>query len=77
MCKHYWQLEGQHGRASQGICKYCGAKREFLNSFPDNLDVGATFTIPNRMYIPENNVDKILTSARYGIRTQRMLIDSI
>jgi len=34
-CHHYWVIEVANGPGSRGQCKYCGATREFLNSFPD------------------------------------------
>ena len=33
-CRHYWIIEGAKGPVSQGVCKFCGAKKEFHNSFP-------------------------------------------
>ena len=33
-CHHYWLIESAKGPASRGVCKICGAKREFLNSLP-------------------------------------------
>ena len=32
-CTHYWLIEGAVGPVSKGSCKYCGAKRRFLNSW--------------------------------------------
>lgn len=34
-CHHYWVIEVANGPESRGQCKYCGARKEFLNSFPD------------------------------------------
>jgi len=34
-CKHYWIIEGAKGPTSRGVCKYCGAEREFQNSWQD------------------------------------------
>ena len=34
-CCHYWILEMANGPTSKGVCKFCGAEREFLNSLPD------------------------------------------
>jgi hypothetical protein len=30
-CKHYWIIESPKGPTSRGVCKYCGAKKEFGN----------------------------------------------
>lgn len=34
-CHHYWLIEGANGPISRGVCKLCGAEREFLNSLPE------------------------------------------
>ena len=34
-CQHFWDIEAANGPSSQGICKFCGKTKEFLNSFPD------------------------------------------
>jgi len=33
-CHHYWIIEVADGPKSRGQCKYCGATKEFMNSFP-------------------------------------------
>lgn len=33
-CKHYWLIEGAGGPTSRGVCKFCGAEKEFHNSWP-------------------------------------------
>ena len=34
-CRHYWVIEVANGPVSKGVCKYCGAKKEFFNAFPE------------------------------------------
>jgi hypothetical protein len=34
-CRHHWLIESPHGATSWGICKHCGARREFNNASPD------------------------------------------
>ena len=34
-CVHYWLIDPAEGRISRGVCKFCGVKREFLNSIPE------------------------------------------
>ncbi len=34
-CQHYWIIESANGPTSRGVCRICGAEREFSNSFPD------------------------------------------
>jgi hypothetical protein len=31
-CVHHWRIESPNGRESQGVCKRCGAIRNFSNS---------------------------------------------
>jgi hypothetical protein len=31
-CQHHWVLEPADGPTSVGICKHCGAQREFSNN---------------------------------------------
>ena len=30
-CVHYWVIETPRGPTSTGVCKYCGAEKEFKN----------------------------------------------
>lgn len=34
-CRHYWIIESADGPVSKGVCKFCGEKREFLNSWSE------------------------------------------
>ena len=36
-CRHYWIIESPNGPTSRGVCKLCGAEKEFQNSFPELL----------------------------------------
>jgi len=36
-CRHYWLIESPSGPTSRGVCKFCGAEKEFRNSFPESL----------------------------------------
>lgn len=33
-CRHYWVIESAKGPVSKGVCKFCGAQKEFHNSWP-------------------------------------------
>ena len=33
-CRHHWVIETPQGATSQGVCKLCGADREFRNAAP-------------------------------------------
>jgi hypothetical protein len=39
-CRHYWVIEDASGPTSRGVCKFCGAEREFYNSWPASSFVG-------------------------------------
>ena len=32
-CRHYWIIESTEGPTSKGVCRLCGAEKEFFNSF--------------------------------------------
>ena len=36
-CRHHWLIESPQGPTSMGMCKLCGAQREFSNSATDFL----------------------------------------
>lgn len=37
VCVHRWRIESPNGEFSRGVCKYCGAEKEFPNSANDYL----------------------------------------
>jgi hypothetical protein len=37
-CRHHWIIEDPRDRASEGMCKLCGAHKEFMNYLPDCLE---------------------------------------
>jgi hypothetical protein len=54
-CRHYWVIEVANGPVSRGECKYCGAKKEFYNTFPEfnPLKKGANpFSLPKLRRVP-------------------------
>ena len=36
-CRHHWLIDSPQGPTSMGICKLCGAQKEFRNSTVDLL----------------------------------------
>lgn len=36
-CRHHWVIEMPNGPTSRGVCKRCGAEREFKNSSEDYI----------------------------------------
>ena len=48
-CCHYWLIESPGGHISRGICKYCGAEREFFNALEDigGRDTKSEFVDPD------------------------------
>ena len=39
-CCHYWIIESADGPTSKGVCRFCGAEKEFFNSFHGSIQVG-------------------------------------
>ena len=46
-CRHYWNIEAASGPISRGICKICGEKREFLNSWSSSSYMGKDAQVLN------------------------------
>ena len=40
-CPHYWLIEPPQGPTSMGVCKLCGATREFDNQFSKSPEVAS------------------------------------
>ncbi len=55
-CHHYWLIESAKGHTSRGVCKLCGASKEFFNSIPEAQPVVAKRRIPFQE-LPELNVE--------------------
>jgi len=45
-CIHWWLIESPGGRTSHGVCKYCGAEADFLNSL---FAKGETGFVPGKL----------------------------
>lgn len=41
-CRHHWVIDTPRGATSWGVCKVCGAKKEFPNSASDSLYEGGS-----------------------------------
>lgn len=58
-CCHYWIIETSSGPTSKGVCKFCGAEKEFGNSLPDLLweddtsDVSDVSQLPKHLGLPD------------------------
>jgi hypothetical protein len=37
-CRHHWIIEDPRDRKSEGMCKLCGAHKEFMNYLRDCLE---------------------------------------
>ena len=37
-CHHHWMVEMATGPISRGMCKFCGAQKDFKSYFPDCLE---------------------------------------
>lgn len=56
-CKHYWKIESSNDPISIGVCKYCGAEKEFLNSLPDYTVIRRNSRVLEGPGLPESEVD--------------------
>lgn len=56
-CKHYWKIESSNNPTSIGVCKYCGAEKEFLNSLPDYTVIRRNSRVLGLPDLPESEVD--------------------
>ena len=36
-CRHHWRIASPNGATSRGVCKRCGAEREFPNSTNESV----------------------------------------
>ncbi|MGD9892021.1 MAG: hypothetical protein AB7R89_21625 [Dehalococcoidia bacterium] len=36
-CQHHWRIAAPNGATSMGVCKHCGAEREFANSTSESI----------------------------------------
>jgi hypothetical protein len=51
-CRHYWVIEAADGPISNGVCKICGEKRKFYNSWLGSGYMGKDaqiFDLPNML----------------------------
>ena len=51
-CRHYWVIEAASGPTSRGVCKICGEKRVFHNSWTNSSYGGKDariFDLPNML----------------------------
>lgn len=57
-CYHHWIIEAPVGPTSKGVCKICGAEKEFANTFEDlwlENDTDTQFTLPDSLHIELDN----------------------
>lgn len=63
-CRHHWVIESPQGVTSRGVCKLCGAEREFLNSAQDSLWEGESVPNPGSGRWPRGNSQDPLPEER-------------
>ncbi len=61
-CRHHWIIESHRGPISRGVCKLCGAVREFRNYVQYTVWGGAVSKIPE----PPDLTDNESMKARAG-----------
>ena len=57
-CRHYWIIEVANGPTSQGVCKYCGERKEFLNTMPGPTDLKRNTNPLDLPDLPRVKLDK-------------------
>ena len=57
-CRHHWKIESAVGPTSKGVCKFCGAEREFVNSLADLMVVKRHTNILELPELPEVGFDE-------------------
>ncbi len=54
-CHHYWIIESANGPTSRGVCKFCGAEKDFFNSLSGDSTVVKGHTSP--LELPKLDVE--------------------
>ena len=52
-CIHHWIIEPANGATSMGVCKLCGAEREFSNQFKRNSLIAPLFSSVSKIVVEE------------------------
>ena len=58
-CYHHWIIEAPVGLTSKGVCKICGAEKEFANSFEGlwlENDTDTQFKLPDSLDIEPDDL---------------------
>ncbi len=53
-CRHHWIIESHRGPISRGVCKLCGAVREFMNYVPYTVRGDDVSKIPELPDLTDN-----------------------
>jgi hypothetical protein len=64
-CRHFWVIDVANGPVSRGKCKYCGARKDFYNAFPqfNPLKKGPNpFNLPELPAVESREDDKSLAT---------------
>jgi hypothetical protein len=56
-CCHYWIIESANGPTSMGMCKLCGAEREFQNFLPYSVWEGNLPALSDADSIKDIDID--------------------
>ncbi len=51
-CRHHWRIAPPDGTTSRGICKHCGAQRDFPNTTDSNAWEATTAGSPRPSAMP-------------------------
>jgi len=60
-CQHHWIIETPKGPISKGVCKYCGAAKEFQNYWRGSTwerDTSSLLELPMVPHISHDQLDE-------------------
>ena len=60
-CQHYWIIDTPKGPVSRGVCKYCGAAKEFQNYWQGSTwerDTSRPLELPMVPHISHDQLDE-------------------
>lgn len=61
-CRHHWAIAGAEGPTSRGVCKRCGAEKEFPNTLPDAAPIKRSSRVLGLPEMPDVEIDEEMSS---------------
>ena len=57
-CRHYWVIDSPKGPTSLGVCRFCGAEKEFQNFMPELMWEGDQSFLFKSFDVKDNKPDE-------------------